>query len=231
MRDPSAASLEVRSLLDWLAMNGIGLASCRLPHDRLNESYLIESVGFRFVEMVYSMQHDLQELGADDDGEVVWRRALAADLPALREMAAEAFVTGRWNVDPRVGAAIAGRRYADWVSRSLADDRQQVLAASVAGAVAGFFVVEDRPDQASYWHLTAVAREFQGRGLGRRMWRSMLLRQHRQGVRTVETTISACNLPVINLYARQGWRFVQNQMTFHWVSPTWIGNIPSDDPT
>lgn len=221
VHNPQAAAAHAAPLLEWLRENRVKLAACRLPHDALAESFLLESIGFRFVETVYAMAHDVgaaQAAGSDDPA-LAWAPAAPADLAALRTIAAASFTTGRWNVDWRVGPQAGGRRYADWVSRSLTDERHQVLVARAGGILAGFFIVEDRPEQRSYWHLTAVAQELQGRGWGRRIWRSMLQRQRLQGVRTVETTISARNLPVVNLYARLGWRFARCHMTYHWVSP------------
>ena len=39
---------------------GTGLVSCRLPHDRLHESMLLEDRGFRFIEMVYRPELELR---------------------------------------------------------------------------------------------------------------------------------------------------------------------------
>ena len=50
-----------------------------------------------------------------------------------------------------------------------------------------------------YWHLTAVAPDAQGRGVGRSLWRTMLLRHRAEGVGVVETTISGHNPAVMNL--------------------------------
>jgi hypothetical protein len=54
------------------------------------------------------------------------------------------------------------------------------------------------------------------------MWTSMLNRHALSGVTKVRTTIAARNVPVINLYARLGWRFMRCQMTYHWASATWL---------
>jgi RimJ/RimL family protein N-acetyltransferase len=43
----------------------------------------------------------------------------------------------------------------------------------------------------------------------------MIDRHRDRGMTAVETTISAHNLPVMNLYARLGFRFSQAEMTLH----------------
>lgn len=212
------ASADTAAVHDWLAANRVALASCRLPEARLRESFFLEAAGFRFVEMVYGMRLALPTgTAAVDAPDVCWEPARPQDLPALTAVASAAFQTGRWHVDPRIGAAASGRRYAHWVGRSLAGGPQQVLLVRDGAAVAGFFIVEDLDDGSSYWHLTAVSPSHQGRGWGRRLWASMIRRHAADGRHSVRTTIAARNLPVVNLYAALGWRFDDCQMSFHWV--------------
>lgn len=223
VRDTRQAEGDVHALSDWLLRHGIRLASCRLDHARLRESFLLETVGFRFVEMVYAMQKDIgpDQAAVPDLSGLRWEAAAAEDLPELRRIAAASFVTGRWNVDWRVGEELAGRRYADWVGRSLGDPRHEVLKAMLDDKLAGFFIVEEKPERSVYWHLTAVAPEFHGRGLGWAMWQSMLRRHAVAGLAYASTTISARNVPVVNLYAKLGWRYMTCQMTLHWADPDW----------
>lgn len=224
VHDRPAAEVEMQRLLAWFKLQNVELAACRLDHTRLLESAALERVGFRFIEMVYGMQID--PLRALPDGgtthEVQWRRACKDDLPALQQLAADAFATGRWNIDWSVGQSLGGRRYADWVARSLEDPKHQVLCAVVDSQTAGLFIVEPGADGSVYWHLTAVAPQWQGKGIGKAIWASMLHQHALDGAKRVHTTISARNVPVVNLYARLGWRFVDCQMTYHWAAARWL---------
>jgi RimJ/RimL family protein N-acetyltransferase len=103
------------------------------------------------------------------------------------------------------------------VQNSFADPRHEVLKATIAGDLVGFFIVEDRPDAGAYWHLTAIAPTWQGKGIGRRLWAAMVARHHAAGQQRIETTISAHNAPVLNIYTRLGFKFDAPRMTFHWV--------------
>ena len=224
VQDRPAADAEMQRLLAWFDSQGVDLAACRLDHSRLLESAALERIGFRFIEMVYGMEINPQRLqsGADAPLAVQWRRAVKADLVELQQLAADAFATGRWNMDWSVGQSLGGRRYADWVARSLVDAKHEVLCAVVDGQTTGLFIVEPASDGSVYWHLTAVGPKWQGKGLGKAMWRSMLHRHARDGATSVHTTISARNVPVVNLYARLGWRFVNCQMSYHWASARWL---------
>jgi RimJ/RimL family protein N-acetyltransferase len=207
----------MRKLLSWLDSRSVRMASCRLDSRALRESMLLEQHGFRFVEIVYSPKLAPLRIIADTDDGLVIERATGADLAAIEAIAGSAFETGRYRLDWRIDPAASDRRYRAWVRNSFADSRQEVLKATVAGALAGFFIVEVRSDGSVYWHLTAIAPSMQGKGLGKRLWASMVRRHHEAGLTRIETTISAHNPPVMNIYAALGFRFGAARATFHWM--------------
>ncbi len=214
---PGRAVHELVPFSNWLDEQAIRLVSCRLPHDRLPESMLLEEIGFRFVEMVlHPYLPNLQSRSWDDQGLDV-RAAEAADLPELEEIAAHAFGYERFHIDPRLDPRLADLRYQVWVRNSLGDARQQLYIICEGRKVVAFFVTESKPGGSCYWHLTAVAPAFQGRGYGKKVWRTMLRHHQSEGALEIGTTISARNSPVLNLYASLGFRFQPPEMTLHWV--------------
>jgi RimJ/RimL family protein N-acetyltransferase len=178
---------------------------------------LLEANGFRFVEMVYRPSLSPIPAIARIDGDLAVSEARLEDLPAIEAIAEGAFSTGRFLLDWRLDRKSSHRRYATWVRNSFEDPRQAVLKACLGGDIVGFFVVEDRPDLSAYWHLTAIATRWQGKGIGKRLWREMVARHHAAGQQRIETTISAHNPSVMNIYAGLGFRFNSPQTTFHWV--------------
>ena len=136
----------------------------------------------------------------------------------IREAIAEdAFTTGRfvldWRLDPKAGHL----RYRRWVRNSAGDPQQKTLIATLDGAIVGFFVVETDSHGRAYWHLTAIASQWRHRGMGKRLWAAIIALHYAEGVQKIETTISAHNVAVMNLYARYGFKFEKPQMTFHWL--------------
>jgi ribosomal protein S18 acetylase RimI-like enzyme len=215
--DAEQAMAEFKVVADWLDERKVRLASCRLPHDRLRESMFLEEQHFRFVEMVLHPRLDRLAQRELPEDTLVIAKAEESDLAAIEAIAERAFGYERYHMDHRLDPLLADKRYSRWVRNSFSHPRQQLLKIHDGAHLIAFFIVEINDEGHAYWHLTAVAREWQGRGYGRRVWQAMLRRHRNEGVEYVSTTISARNIPVLNLYARLGFGFLPPEMTFHWV--------------
>ena len=214
----------------WATEQGIRLATCRLAHDRLRESMALEDGGFRFVEMVHGPRFELSRDIGEPRTAIAVAEATITDLERLEAIAFSAFSTGRFLLDWRLPPALSRGRYAGWVRSSFENPAHRVLKAEVDEQIVGFFITEDGADGRVYWHLTAIADEFQGRGIGLSLWQTMLLRHRAAGASAVETTISAHNTAALSLYSRLGFAFNPARMTFHRIvgaSPgTIVGALP-----
>ena len=197
---------------------GAGLVSCRLPHECMRESMLLEDHGFRFIEMVYRPGLELAKLpvGAGDTGLSVFD-ASDRDMPRLLEIARTAFRSERFRMDPRLDPDISDQRYQNWVASSRGHASQELQVIRDGERTIAFFVTEMLSDGTCYWHLNAVAPEAQGQGYGRRVWLCMLQQASLLGAQRVQTSIAARNSKVLNLYARLGFQFSPPTMTFHWI--------------
>lgn len=218
VRGPSATSAmsayeEARDRL------GAGLVSCRMPHERLRESMLLEDHGFRFIEMAYMPElDDLAGIAAlPEKTDINVGLAGESDLHALMEIAGSAFRNERFHVDPRLDPALGDERYRRWVQNSLDHPQQRLYVIRDGAQSIAFFLTEMLADGTCYWHLNAVSPQVQGQGYGRRAWQAMLHEAKVAGAQRVRTCIVARNFRVLNLYARLGFRFPPPLMTFHWV--------------
>lgn len=197
---------------------GARLVSCRLPHDRLSESMLLEECGFRFIEMLFAPQLDL---GAFDVSvpqvDLTVMPTVEAQMPALLRIAGSAFQNERFKMDWRLDPSISDRRYQNWVASTSAHPTQKLYTISDDGRLIAFFIVEALADGTAYWHLNAIAPEVQGQGYGRRVWLCMLKHAKEMGAERVRTSVVARNTRVLSLYARLGFTLPPPAMTFHWV--------------
>lgn len=193
------------------------LVSCRLPVDRLRESMFLEDLGFRFIEVIYAPEIDIDRVPPLATPPLALSRATDDDLDAVREIAGSAFRNERFHVDPRMPAALADLRYQNWAASALDHPRQRLEVLRDGTSIIAFFVTEMLADGTCYWHLNAVHPDAQGRGYGRRAWHTMLAAASDEGARRVRSSIVARNHRVLNLYASLGFRFPPPAMTFHWV--------------
>lgn len=197
---------------------GAGLVSCRLPHDRLAESMLLEDCGFRFIEMLYAPQLDLRAFAPDvSQSALTVAPVTEADMPEVLGIAGSAFQNERFKMDWRLHPSISDRRFQNWVGNTPAHPTQQLFAVWDDHRLIAFFIIELLNDGTMYWHLNAVAPQAQGQGYGRRVWLRMLDHAREMGAERVRTSVAARNTRVLSLYARLGFTLPAPAMTFHWV--------------
>lgn len=216
--------LRVREALqDWLRAEGADVVYCRLPASEVESSFVLADLSFRSIETV--LHPTLKELPAkvfEEEGISV-ARAVSADVPTLSRIAGHAFSHERYHVDPRFPNDLANARYARWVEAAVDHPSQKLYKLSESGRTIGLFIVEDHPESVTTWHLTALAPNSSGGGMGARAWRAMLAKHQQDGRQAVHTTISARNSRVLGLYSKLNFRFLQPEVTMHWVSPTFAG--------
>ena len=217
LRYRQGAMADYAGFQSWLDGEKIAIVSARLAHGRLHESMLLEANGYRFIEMVHHPRLEgLQRLDVPDDTLQI-APATEEDLSGLEDIAEHAFGYERYHVDPRLDSRLADQRYGRWVRNSLHHPVQRLLKVLDRDRLVGLFIVMNQAELSVYWHLTAIAPQWQGRGYGRRAWLAMLRHHQDEGFDAVTTTISARNTPVLNLYAQLKFRFMPPEMTFHWV--------------
>src|SRR5690348_16105123 len=86
LADPDAARTDITPFLVARDQSGSYLVSCRLPHNRLQESFLLEEIGFRFIDMAYQPEILLADTPNPATGLDV-TPSDSADLPEILEIA------------------------------------------------------------------------------------------------------------------------------------------------
>jgi ribosomal protein S18 acetylase RimI-like enzyme len=216
VRNPCAASHDFRDYIKWRGENAITFCYSRIAHSDINESMFLQAQGFRFIELNYHPRLDkLQELEIPDD-EIIIEPVVAEDKMPLAEIAGSIFKHGRFHQDPELGVALGDRRYKTWLLNAFELPHQQVLKCSLGHEIIAFFVVEYPQQNHCFWSLIGMAPGMQGKGLGKRAWRSMMHKHQREGVETITTSISSHNIAVLNLYVSLAFRFTVPYATFHW---------------
>lgn len=121
-------------------------------------------------------------------------------LESLLAICHGAFSHGRFHRDFNLPRAQADQRYDTWLSQL--HGAGKVVGLLYEGDLAGFIAVDD-----NRLVLHAIAESHRGRGLAKFLWTPVVQTLFDQGCNELVSSISACNMAVVNLYAALGFRF------------------------
>lgn len=130
------------------------------------------------------------------------------DVEALKAISDEAFVYGRYHRDFNIDPQAADRRYANWLSQMVQDDC--VFTLFYDGELAGFFGYGGNRILL-YTHKP----EFRGKGLAKAFWSAACEELFSRGYDELLSSISAANMPILNLHATMGFVFRKPREVYH----------------
>lgn len=212
--DYSTFEAEAHSALRDLASDGVSLLTARISSARTQDLELLQRVGFHVVETTFSPVFR-GKLGATKHSDFAVRPSRRDELENIMGVAREAFTVSRFHNDPRIPDEMADLRFENWVKNAASSDSQELLSiVNTSNELVAFFISETSNGEA-YWHLTAIATAFRGRGLAIEVWQSVMRVQSELGVQCFRTTISGANMAVVNLYPRLGFRLENPQTSLH----------------
>jgi dTDP-4-amino-4,6-dideoxy-D-galactose acyltransferase len=141
------------------------------------------------------------------------RRARDEDLPALRDLAANAFVYSRFGVDPAFTPAQVEAFHRQWVTNLHNGLAQAVLVSEAEGEVTGFVSCSLSGDQGRI-PLIATKAGHRGQGLGATLVASARRWFHDNGATVARVKTQATNVPAVRLYERNGFVLERTELTF-----------------
>jgi hypothetical protein len=119
-----------------------------------------------------------------------------------------AFVHGRFYRDFNLSRSSANDRYQNWLMQLV--DEQQVFGLYWQGKLAGFIGYHG-----SSLVLHALSEDCRGKGISKYWWCEVSLELFAKGHKTLTSSISAANIPVLNLYASLGFSFKKPHDVYH----------------
>ena len=201
---PSSAS-SIRHVLRDAAGDARAFFFAKLGIGQTNELHALLEAGFRLIDVQLSFQW------RDGEGQpsVPVRLANASDHGRVLRIAASAFEHSRFHRDPHIGREAANRLKERWAQNCLEGRRGTEVLVAGAGEAAGFLAVSvagEGKATSAVIDLIAVARECQGRGVGRSLVHAFVARwRDRAGALAVGT--QATNSASIRLYQACGFGF------------------------
>lgn len=130
------------------------------------------------------------------------------NIAPMLELAQSAFSHSRFHRDFNIPPALANLRFRNWLEQLIAHD--SVYELSWQGAFAGFIGYQD-----NRLVLHAIAEPLRGQGLAKYWWSLAGLELLNNPERTLQSSVSASNLSVMNLYASLGFRLIDACDVYH----------------
>ncbi len=176
---------------------------------------ILTSRGFEHVDTRVTLTASLPVPGAAGDGDV--RRATAADLGALSDIAAGSHGDTRFCADRRF-APHAERLYRTWIEQSVRGQADVVWVP--AGTPATGYLTCHLHEDGGQIGLVGVAAEARGQGIGGRLVRAALAWFHEQDRPIVRVVTQERNGSAMRLYAACGFTPALRQWWYHrWFTP------------
>ena len=123
-----------------------------------------------------------------------------------------AFLHGRFHRDFNLSKAVADLRYDNWLKQLL--EAGQVYGLYWENVFAGFIAHND-----NNLALHALSEQYRGKNLSKHWWSAVCIDLLNSGHPEVKSSISAANMPVLNLYASLGFSFHKPQDVYHRMTP------------
>ena len=182
-------------VLDWVKNNP---GHYTLKIDPLSSKKLLDDYGFYYCDT-------LLEPYCSQDRFVFFRHA---DISISREVKLKdvlaichgAFAHGRFHRDFHINNELADIRYDNWVKQIYQSG--DVYGLFYARELVGFIgLIKNK------LALHAISKGFQGKGLAKFFWSAVCREFFTKGYKELTSSVSATNIPVINLYSSLGFRF------------------------
>jgi dTDP-4-amino-4,6-dideoxy-D-galactose acyltransferase len=197
---------------------------------------LAEKGGFHLVDVRILLEHPFDDRPAPVprypiSGDIRLAPARLADQPVLEEIAVEIGHTSRFYIDRRFPPDACTRLYRTWLSKAVHAERELVLVAH-ALPPRGAEPLEDRPagliacgvesddtrlgsSGIGVIQLAGVKSGWRGRGVGTALVQGALDWFRAQGLRGVEVTTQARNVPAQRLYQQMGFFTRRMSLYYH----------------
>jgi ribosomal protein S18 acetylase RimI-like enzyme len=209
--DSAAYGVDAREILE-VSADVLAYAAATPGHytakvDPLSSKKLLHEFGFYYCDTLiepYCTAGDLVRF--ERHGVAVTTEASPQELLAICH---GAFSHDRFHRDFNLSARGADARYDTWLAELQRAGGAYGLI--LEDRLAGFIALSG-----NRMVLHAVAREFRGRGLAKYLWSAACGHFFdRLGIDVLESSVSAANLPVVNLYASLGFRFRNARDVYH----------------
>lgn len=186
---PGAPELTAADFAPWQRVQ------VKLPASQTQQLDALQQLGFRLVEGEIDLALNVPLQGIDPAAEV----ATLADIPALRQMAAEIFTQSRFRT-PWYAPQASGQFYARWIENAVKGefDHQCLLFRRENGEISGFVSMRQLNAQDARIGLLA------GRGMGEKLMLTACQWARQRQLTVVRVATQLGNTPALKRYIQSG---------------------------
>lgn len=212
-----------RVIDDWCELRGVELLYFLCPADDLAAPAVVESAGYRLVDLRTTLNRQDSGIGTRDAGragDVEVRTATDADVPALGEIAASSYRLSRFYADPHLPEDRCEMLYRTWIRLECEGAADIVLIATDGPSAIGYISCHaDRCRQTGRIGLFGVAESYRRSGVGSALLCRALEWFDRQGTPSIDVVTQGRNIAAQRLYQRSGFLSSNTELWFHkWYS-------------
>jgi dTDP-4-amino-4,6-dideoxy-D-galactose acyltransferase len=205
----------ISAVLRWVEAEHIGCIYFLADAGHPQTIALAETNGFRLVDIRLTLDRLIKPSEPVWPGVAAIRNLQAADVPALREIAAVAHRVGRFHSDPDFPDDRCDELYATWIEKSCSGYADIVLVAEVGDSVAGYISCHLSEKGEGSIGLLAVASHFHRRGIGDQLVKASLDFFLANGMTRASVVTQGSNCASQRLYQERGFRTRAVQLWYH----------------
>jgi len=202
----------------WCQVHAIDCLYFLTDFNEANTIHLVETNGFRLVDLRMTFEKPLQEAIQARNGPLpdrIIRLSTQEDIPFLKAIARVSHHDSRFYYDAHFPNARCDVLYETWIEKSCQGYAEAVMVAEVQGQPVGYVSCHLLAEEIGKIGLVGVNQDAQGRGLGKSMITASLSWFHEHGVRLVRIVTQGRNIPAQRLYQKCGFLTSSVHLFYH----------------
>jgi dTDP-4-amino-4,6-dideoxy-D-galactose acyltransferase len=203
-----------RAAVTWCREQRVDCCYLRSDADDIVTQRSAGDEGFRFVDVRMTLDCELAETTTSEAHDGI-RTARPADIPELRTIATYNHRNTRFYADEHFARERCDELYATWIEKSVEGWAQRVLVADYGAGAVGYLTLHLKPQAHGEIGLVGVARDSQGRGIGRQLVETAIAWLRQKGLLAASVVTQGRNIGAQRLYQACGFRTRSLELWHH----------------
>lgn len=197
-------------------------AVVRVPAGCIDLMFKLEDMGYRYIETMLNVQHDLRNIDATFNritkrvaDSITYTEMNEKELSELwKQLSQGIFTTDRISLDPAFAPGKSANRYIGWIGDEISCDSKAYIC-SLEGKQFGYFISKLYAEKVCYIVNIGLYKEYENSGIGVCLVNASIRQAIEAGAKiVVGGSISSNNIPAIKANLAAGYRIVSAQYIY-----------------